>query len=472
MRIFSTAASVATLVIAGHGVAAAQVSANGARDVQTTLESYFGKSADGTSAVRVTPNGTNDGYDVSIDLARLAKPLEAAGITVKPALFGFGLKPASGGTWAYTQNSYPTISATYPNGSYESSVTGHAASGTWDPKRGSFVDFKMTAKTLSSRVTDATSKSVSDIQDLTFSLNTKEAGGGLVDGVFAYSTGNLADTITGAAGGPPVRISVADSKIAGDFSGSTANAALDLWSFLVGHPSKDALANDQATLKAKILAALPVFKRVAVNAGANNLIVETPMGNARVSKIGLTEALAGVVPEGQFEFGLSLGTIEPPSGIAPAWAVSLIPKESNLGVKVTGFNPDRLVRLMVDKLDLKAPKPLDLKDDEVLAAILPGGKLLVDLTASKLVSDLYNVTWSGQIEVNPMSSFVSGKATVTAKGLDKIRETLAKQTDTVQYATGLALVKGMAKQVDGNDVWELEFDSNGTFIVNGQKMGG
>jgi hypothetical protein len=472
LRIFSTAASVATLVIAGHGVAAAQVSANGARDVQTTLESYFGKGSDGTSAVRVTPNGTNDGYDVSIDIARLAKPLEAAGVTVKPALFGFGLKPAAGGTWAYTQTSFPTLSMTVPNGSFEFSTNAFAGTGTFDPKLGAFTAYASTAKTVSSRTTDSTSKVTADTQDVKLTGSSKDAGGGLIDGTFAYVTGNFAETVTGAAGGPPIRISVADANATGNVSGQAAKATLDLWSFLVGHPSKDALANDQAALKAKILAALPVFKRVAVNAGVNNLIVETPMGNARVSKLGLTEAATGVVPEGQFEFGLSVGTIEPPSGIAPAWAVSLIPKESNLGVKVTGFNPDRLVRLMVDKLDLKAPKPLDLKDDEVLAAILPGGKLLVDLTASKLVSDLYNVTWSGQIEVNPMSSFVSGKATVTAKGLDKIRETLAKQTDTVQYATGLALVKGMAKQVDGNDVWELEFDSNGTFIVNGQKMGG
>jgi hypothetical protein len=472
LRIFSTAAGVATLVIAGHGVAAAQVSANGARDVQTTLESYFGKGSDGTSAVRVTTNGTNDGYDVSIDLARLAKPLEMAGVTVKPALFGFGLKPAAGGTWAYTQTSFPTLSMTVPNGSFEFSTNAFAGTGSFDPKLGSFTTYAATAKSLSSRTTDANSKVAADTQDVRLNGTAKDAGGGLIDATFSYATGNFAETITGAAGGQPIRISVADASASGDVAGQAAKATLDLWSFLVGHASKDALANDQAALKTKLLAALPLFKRVAVNAGANNLIVETPFGNARVSKIGLTEAATGVVPEGQFEFGLSLGTIEPPSGVAPAWAISLIPKESNLGVKLTGFNPDRFTRLVIDKLDLKAPKPLDLKDEEALAAILPSGKLRVDLTPGKLVNDLYNVAWSGQIEVDPTMSFVSGKATVTAKGLDKIRETLAKQTDTVQYATGLALVKGMAKQVDGNDVWELEFDSNGTFVVNGQKMGG
>lgn len=473
MKIFGTAASVVALVIAGHGVAAAQVSANGARDVQTAFENYVGKGSDGTSAVRVTTNGANDGYDVSIDIARLAKPLEMAGITVKPALFGFGIKPAAGGTWSYSQTSFPTFAFSGHGTTFEFSANAFAASGVFDPKLGAFTTMSSTAKSLNGSNDDGSTKVRTETQDVRLTGSATDAGGGLIDGKVTYATGSFAETIAPSkGGGTPIRLSVANSAADGTVTGQAARATLDLWSFLVAHPSKAALIADEAGLKAKILAAVPLFKRVAATASVNNLIVETPMGNARVAKLGMTETVNGIVPEGLFELGLTLGAIEPPAALVPAWASPLIPKETALGVKLTGYNLDALVKAAVAKLDLKAAEPLAMKDEEVLATLLPGGKLFVDLLPGKLATDMYNVTWTGKVEVDPATSLVTGKATVTAKGLDKVAQQLSKQTDTVQYATGLFAAKAMAKPVDGADVWELEFDSNGTFVVNGQKLGG
>ncbi|MBP0573886.1 hypothetical protein J8J27_24620, partial [Mycobacterium tuberculosis] len=109
-----------------------------------------------------------------------------------------------------------------------------------------------------------------------------------------------------------------------------------------------------------------------------NLVVETPFGNARVAKLTLNESLNGVVQEGNFEFGLALGAIEPPAALMPSWANGLVPKQSALGVRVTGYNLENFVRAAVAKLDLKADKPLDMKDEEAAAAILPSGRLLLD----------------------------------------------------------------------------------------------
>ncbi|MBP0652093.1 hypothetical protein J8J40_34030, partial [Mycobacterium tuberculosis] len=71
-----------------------------------------------------------------------------------------------------------------------------------------------------------------------------------------YSTGSVAETIEMTEGGTPmpVRFSVADSTMNADVTGQAAKGFLDLWSFLVAHPAKDALANDQAALKTRILA--------------------------------------------------------------------------------------------------------------------------------------------------------------------------------------------------------------------------
>lgn len=473
MKIFSTAASAAVLILAGQGMASAQVSATGARDVQTTFESYVGKGSDGTSAVRVTPNGANDGYDVSIDLQRLAKPLEMAGVTVKPALFGFGIKPAANGTWSFSQTTFPTLGFTGHGTTFELTANGLASSGVYDPKLGTFTTFSSTAKSVASKNEDGQTKGTSETQDLRFTLSATDAGGGLSDAKMNYTTGAIAQTVASAKGpGAPIRFSVANSTADATVNGQAARAMLDLWSFLVAHPSKDALVADEAALKAKLLGAVPVFKQLAVTASANNLIVETPMGNARVTKIGLTETANGIVPEGLFEFGVSLGALEPPAALVPAWASPLIPKESVLGVKLTGYNLDALVKAAVAKLDLKAAEPLKMSDEETLGLLLPKGKLFVDLTPGKIATDMYTVSWTGKVEIDPKTSLLSGKATVTAKGLDKVAQQLSKQTDTVQYATGLFAAKAMAKPVDGADVWELEFDSNGTFVVNGQKLGG
>lgn len=474
MKILSTAASVVALVIASPGLATAQVSVAGARDVQTTFESYFGKGSDGVSAVRVTTNAANDGYDVSIDVARLAKPLEMAGVTVKPALVGFVVKPNADGTWAYSQTSFPTLAVTAPNGNkVEIGMNGLSIAGTFDPKLAALTAYSGTVKSVTSRNEDASTKASAETQDIKISGTSTDAGGGLVDGQGSYVTGSFAETIASANGtGAPIRISFADSTSSATVSGQAAKATLDLWSYLVAHPSKAALTADQAALKAKILATLPFFKRVSAATAVNNLIVETPLGNTRIAKLGLTETVNGIVPEGLLEIGLSIGAIEPPPALTPPWAGALIPKDSALGFRLTGYDLERFVRAVVAKLDLNDPKASELSTDETVATLVPSGKLTVDLTPAKFTNDLYTLGWTGKVEIDPKTSFVSGKATVTAKGLDKVAQLLSKQTDTVQYATMLFAAKAMAKPVDGNDVWELEFDSAGGFSVNGQKLGG
>jgi hypothetical protein len=247
---------------------------------------------------------------------------------------------------------------------------------------------------------------------------------------------------------------------------------LHIWAYLIAHNNKAALVADQANFKARLIAALPVFKRAAISGSAENLVVETPFGNARVAKIGLTETLHGIVPDGLVEFGLTLGAVEPPAAVMPAWANGLVPKETAVGVKVTGFNPEAVTRAFIDKVDLATGQPVGFSEVDALKLVLPTGVLNIDLPAGKIANDLYDLRWTGAMTFEPATSVLKGKATVTAKGLDQVSAQLSRSKEGMQMAAMLFAAKAMAKPVNGADVWELEFDTEGNLTVNGQKLGG
>jgi hypothetical protein len=473
LKIFSSAVSLGALIIATHGAVAADISASGAKDVAAAFESYLGKGKDGQSAVRVTTNAANDGYDVSIDIGRMVKPLEAAGVTFGPALYNFSVKPAANGTWAFAQTTFPKISVKAPGTAIEFALDGFDAKGVYDPALGAFLNQAITARSMTSQSEDPQGTVKAETQGIKFSGVSTAAGSGLIDSKIDYSATSLVETINlKETGGAPIKASVNDMTMKGDVSGQAAKAMLDLWSYAMAHPSKDALAADQDTFKAKLTAALPLFKRASMSGGAGSLVVETPMGIARIGKIGFTEALNGIVSDGSFEMGMSLGTIEPPAAIMPPWSAGLVPKDTAFSFKLTGYDADKFVRKAIAELDLKAEKPLDMEDDEAVAAILPSGKLNVTMAPGHIISDTYEVSWEGTMEITPADALVTGHAKVTAKGLDKVAAKLSKVPEAMQVVTGIYAAKAMSKPVGGADVWEIDFDSLGAVTVNGQKISG
>jgi hypothetical protein len=462
------------LIIASNGAMAADISAAGAKDVASAFEAYLGKGAGGQSAVRVTTNAANDGYDVSIDLGRLAKPLEGLGVTFGPALFNFAVKPAANGTWAYSQSDFPKIAVKAPNMALDFAINGFDAKGIYDPALGAFLSQSGGAKNTVSKSEDPSGTVTAETQGIKFNVIGTPVGPGVLDAKIDYSAASITETLNIKEGDSsvPIKVSASDLTMKGDVTGQPARALLDLWAYGMAHPSKEAIVADEANFKAKLTAALPLFKRISLSGGGANLIVETPMGNVRISKIGFMEALNGIVPEGSFEFGLSAGVIEPPAAIMPPWSAGLVPKDTAISAKITGFNPDQFAKTVLAKMNLKAEKPVDMSDAEAAAAILPSGKLNVTLTPGHLISDTYEVNWEGTMEVSPASALVTGHAKVTAKGLDKVAAKLSKVPDAMQIVTGLYAAKAMSKPVGGADVWEIDFDSLGSVTINGQKLGG
>jgi hypothetical protein len=264
------------------------------------------------------------------------------------------------------------------------------------------------------------------------------------------------------------------------YSGLKVQALNSLLAWAVAHNSEQAMIAGQAELKDKLRAAMPVFTQIAGETTMKDVNLNSIAGSFSVRELGIAAEMNGIVADGRFRETIRLSGFRVPPELVPQWAAGLVPENLRIDVNLADFNLAAPAAIMIDRFDLSKDPPLPQElDNELLAALLPGGSLTIGLGPSEMLSTLYHLTAEGSMTAGPVAT-PQGKGLVKLKGLDETMaalQTAPPEMGMQQVTPLLLLVKGLGKQgPDGYLSWSIESTPEGSVTVNGtditKMMGG
>ncbi|MDE2444656.1 MAG: hypothetical protein KGO94_00660 [Alphaproteobacteria bacterium] len=456
-----------------------------ANRLQELFQNYL---TDTEGVVSVETEG--DGYKVTLDSGPLtAEATKGAAMNdngatdVKLTPLVFKLAKSGEGQWAFTEDQPIELTISVKGQSEITEKIGSLkASGTFDEKLGYFTQMKGEASdiTISNKVADPAtgpSDSSATIKSMKFDQTGTAAANGGVDVVAKYTLDGMSETINSPgkaeAGMPPLNLVITAASGSYDINGKgvKASSMLDLLAFAVAHQTKEEAIKDQADLKDALTTGLPLWENMSGKGTLSTISIASPMGKIDIDSIDASIDATGVVKDGKFREQMGLKGIKLPPTLVPPWATKLVPKNVNFDFTVSGFDLDAPAKLLLTQLDLSKEPPVPAGFEQVLLpAFLPKGVVDVILNPTTVENETYSVKMEGSLAAGPAAQ-PTGKATISAKGLDEIMKVVQAAPPEAGLGQSVAVIiaaKGIGKTgPDGALTWDVQSTPDGKITING-----
>ena len=443
------------------------------------LQTYAGKSEVGAPAsVTVTPEG--ESYRASFDLARMAAALKPFGFdVVATEPYVTMLTPLPDGTWRVTRGPFPQFGFTTKKGlTYSVQLSSASSEAIFDPKLRTFthgetvIDGNKTSVTMGDKTqhTEMTERGKQ-------TFGARGASPDDVDTTIHQTDADVKYTARSepAPDSPVANITSTVDAVQTDLSieHQRNGSLLDLWAFLVAHPSRDLIVADQAELKRRVLAMIPYASAMKLQTALKDFSVATDKGGAKASSFAEGIAYDPSKTDTGLAITLSMKSLAVSvQGGLPDWIVALIPSNLDLSVATSPLDVSQALRILVEGADLAKddPVPSDVVA-KAIAALAPNGGPTYALKPSTLANSTMSIAAFGAF-----ASDGKGKATVEAKGFDEeiaiISKGAVEDPMAAQAVQILSLAKALAvTKPDGRLSWDIETDGGaGGLTVNGKPL--
>ena len=446
-----------------------------AAKLKAVFQNYFGSGAD---SIKIVPAG--DGYRVSIDTSAIAKGTQANGIDFSFQPYDFDLTPLGGGKWKL-HNEGPFSASVKMKDQFDISEKAEALmmDGEFDEALGSFTTLNATAKNLAVTEMIVDPKGTTIKADLKYDnietsmIGTAAAGGG-VDLKIGYKIGHgdLIEDIS-SKGETPLHLVIATGAGSADgtMTGVKSLTMLQLFKFFTAHNTKESVGKDQASFKTLLTDLMPGFRTMDAKGSLGKTTVETPLGTFGMDKVGITLMANGAVKDGKFSEGLTFEGLTMPPSLVPAWATLLVVKNTSITFALSGFDVESTAKAAIAAADFTKDPPIsDAAGNALAEVLLPKGIATVTLSNTEISNDSYKITVDGTVDAGPTAR-PTGKAHITAKGLDDIMKAIQAAPPEMGLQGGAAVIvvaKGMGKaESDGSISWDVEATPDGKINVNG-----
>ena len=425
-----------------------------AQRLTALFQAYLGKEP---GVVNVTPSG--DSYVTRFDFAPLFAKIKEPGISASLTPIEWVITDQGGGKWKVDQDQ-PMSFAFKAEGKVDmkGSIASIKGTGVFDEALGTFAstatDYTQVAfeqVMIESGQTSTVKYTVAAVKSESAMTGTADAA----DGTSKYTYTDFRETIgmAGTADGamPPMEFAIASPGGMQDATvkGLKPKAMTDLAAWLVARPGKEAIIAEQAVLKDKLRAVLPVFSNISGTSSMDALTVNTMMGKFSIDKIDFLIDANGVVADGALREKFTFTGFKAPDGIIPPWAAGLVPSNMTIDVSVKDFNLAAPAAIMLDKLDFSKDPPLPAEaENELLQALLPKGMVTIGLGASEFVANIFDLKAEGSMTAGP-AAMPAGQSLIKLKGIDDIMAAL--QAAPPEFGMGqmspmVIIAKGMGKQ--------------------------
>jgi hypothetical protein len=454
----------------------------GAEKLNAFFAAYLGKSAVGDPAtLAVTPEGSD--YAVSLDLAALMAPFRSAGLSYDAAPLHYELFEQDDGAWRIESSGFPPISTHTKDGESTIAIIGYKGQFVIDPAIAWWRSGSGDADKINVKAHGDGFDETLDAGALQMTASAQAAGEGAVSSVMQESLADLAVHFAGTPGAAakagadakPVDVAAHADKALIDarLDGLRSRAALDLWAFLVAHPSRAELAADEAALKTLLTDALAGQLKFDENIGLQKIAVQIPQGAVVMdaAKFGFGGATGAA---GALEEHFSIDGLTLPPGLVPPMYRDLTPTSVDFGFKASGFDFAAASAEAVADMHLAGDaEPIsDADGAKVWAKLIGAGPVIVDVPPSRLLAPQLDLSIQGQVRYQGAKP--SGTFTVRMRNFDKTMAALKGLGPEAEkkMIPFLAMAKGMAKtEADGALTWVGELGADGMMKVNGLPLG-
>jgi hypothetical protein len=467
-------------------------SPDGAAKLQAFFAAYLGKQAPAT----VSP--ADPGFWVAFDLAALTAPLTTAGFVFDPVTVKYRLIEQDDGAWRAEFSDFPTLFAHIHkqggdqtlDGTETIALTGAKGQALIDPAIGFW-------RSMSGEADSANVEVKFPGVDETFQVAAFKVGGTGQAGSDGAVSAAMTETATGAelkfdvdpraikaakanadapaADAQPFSVNVKTGQVSADvkLDGLKTRPLLDLWTFLVAHPTRPELAANEAAFKTLIAAALANPVKIDESATIDKIAAQIPQGEVTIdsAKFGASGASgsAGAFGERFAADGLTL-----PSTLIPAPFGGFAPTAFAIGFRASGFDVASASAELVADLHLAGDGPAIAPDDatKIRAKLIGPDGVIVDIEPSHIVAPLLDVSFEGHIVYKGTKP--TGRLTVHMRNFDKTQAALKTLGPDIQKTVAplLAMAKGFAKtDGDGSLVWVGEIGADGVMKLNGLPLG-
>ena len=454
----------------------------GAQKLSAIFAAYLGKPPAGAPpAVSVAPEGGH--YAVTVSLGSLAAPLEQAGFSMDPVVVKYALTEQDDGTWHVAGAELPPIAARTKDGSVAYNFTAYAFDGIFDPALATFKSARAGVDKMTADIQAPALRETVGSGPIQATLGATPASNGAVSTVAHEEISNLsiAASVTPQPGkaspdAKPVdfKLQLARAVVDLGLDGASIRKALDLWAFLVAHPTRPEIAANEAAFKALLRALMPTEAKGSEKIEAQNVAVDAQQGSFGLAnaKFSLAAAVAPG-PKGSVEYHLAMDGLAMPPGLLPPPMRALAPTAIDFGVRASGFDFAAGADEAINDMHFAGDGPVIAQDDgpKILARIKGAAPLVVELLPSHVVAPQVDLTLEGQARLEGVRP--SGTLKVRARNFDKTIAALkaAGPMASPQVIGILALAKGLGK-ADGDDLsWVAEYGADGSIKVNGLPLG-
>lgn len=468
-------AAVAVCLALPTATLAAPATPGEAARLTALLETYVGHPASGAPAnVTVSPEG--DSYKAVFDLARVAAPLHAFGIDVVAASpYVATLTPLPDGTWRVQRGGLPQIGITTTKGlTYSVQFLSSGSDGIFDPK---LEAFSHQETQLGGNKTSMTQEGHAQRAEMT--EEGKQVGEARGPGPGDVSSSLRQDNkgiryqshadpaAHGTSGNGDVSVEVETATVDASASHERVSALLDLWAFLVAHPSREQLVAEQPRLKGLVLAMIPYVAAVAGHLDGQGLSASFARGKLKIGSFGEAVAYDGGNAMEGLGLSLKMSDIAVSLPALPAWTLAVLPRAVDLNLATSPLDFGKAARVLIEGADVGKDAMVSPETMAgAVAALTPDGSPTLAIKPSSFSNDAMTLSVLGAF-----SSDGTGKAKIEAKGLDREIAAIVEASDgdpiAAQAVQMLTVAKALGRpQADGRLRWEVVTEGGG-LTVNG-----
>ena len=455
----------------------------GAQKLSAVFAAYLGKPAAGAPPpISVTPEGAH--YAVAIDLASFAAPLKNSGFSIDPAIVKYMLTEQDDGAWRVTGAELPPIAGHTRDGAIAYNFAGYKFDGIFDPTLGAFKNAQTGVDKLTAQVQAPALQETIAAGPVRATQTATPAPNGAVSAAVHEEIADLSisgsvtpDAAKAGADAKPdaFTFQLAKAVVDAGLDGAPMRKALDLWAFVVAHPSRPEIAAIEPAFKDLLRAVVPADARLAEKVDAQNIAVATQKGSFGLAsaKFSLAAALTQG-PKGSVEYHLAMAGLTLPAGLAPPPMHDLTPTAFDFGIKASGFDFAAGANEVIDDLHFAGDGPVIAQADgaKIFARMRGTAPLTVELLPSHVAAPQIDLTLEGQGRLEGLRA--SGTLKVRAHNFDKTVAALKAVGPMAppQMIGFLALAKSLGKtEGDGDLTWVAEYGQDGSIKINGLPLG-
>jgi hypothetical protein len=489
--------------------AAQTVDANGAKELADTLSKYFGKTAIEKDILSVKPEG--DSYKIILNTGKLLEVLPKQDLFKGDfGEYSFLTKPLADGSWDVSSKSSlnGSLEINAPTGRETMSWSSDKLDlrGIFDPKIGTFStltttydSFKMSSSTPEQEIEAIAGKANNEV--------TAFAGAnGGVDFTQVQRVGPFKETISfkspsvaeesvtdgeakpavPAAPEEPVKVDVSAASVDADVKGTGLRnlEILDLWAFFVAHfddfakspKEKIKLSEaDQAELKTRLLALLPLWEKLTASYRFSDLNVETPVGPFAASNISQEVNFDGISKSGTYKYTIRTGGLKYPALPVPDWTVPFLPTDAELSIGAAELDLDTLSRSVIKEMDLNKAKPLsdEFGQNTAVAFMANPPKLVISKSFVRTVDGELSVEGEVTFPMLKPQSRTTWEMAGYDKILDRLNKASEEEPEIKNYIVFAKLAKDFGNVLpDGRIQWVVDQNADGSVQVNGNAVKG